>query len=86
MFFGGIIFVIALLGTGALAIWGPEKDVSSKQIKLATDPPPPDVLPSFPTDPTPPPVASDVTTELPPDPPPADTGKKGKKKGGKKKK
>lgn len=76
---------IALLGTGALAIWGPEKDVSSKQIKLATDPPPPDVLPSLPPDPVP--AVSQVVeaqTELPADPAPADSAvKKGKKKGGK---
>lgn len=80
---------IALLGAGALAIWGPEKDVSSKQIKLATDPPPPDVLPSLPPDPVP--TASQVVeaqTELPADPAPADSaGKKGKKgKGGRGKK
>lgn len=89
VFFGGIVVAIALLGGGALAIWGPEKDVSSKANKFATDPPPAESMPTFPPEPAaaasetaPPPVA-----DPPPDPAPADSaGKKGKKKGGGKKK
>lgn len=86
LFFGGIVVAIALLGGGALAIWGPEKDVSGKAAKLATDPPPADSGPSLPPEP-----AASETIAPPVDPPPepepepAPVEKKGKKKGGGKK-
>jgi hypothetical protein len=80
VFFGGIVVAIALLGAGALAIWGPEKDVSSKAPKFATDPPAAESLPSLPPDPVP-----SETIAPPTDPPPeaasADSASKKVKKG-----
>lgn len=83
MFFGGIVVAIALLGAGALAIWGPEKDVSSKAPKFATDPPAAESLPSLPPDPVPSETIAPAA-DPPPEAAPVDASKKGKKgKGGK---
>lgn len=95
LFFGGIVVGIALLGAGALAIWGPEKDVSAKAAKLASEPAPSESVSPFPSS-APvvdavPAVGSEMVAppaDPPPEPAPADSaGKKGKKKpGGKGKK
>ena len=83
LFFGGIVLAIGLVSAGGPAIWNPEKDVSSKATKFATDPPPAESMPSLPPDP-PPAVAEPAPVADPPaDPPPDKKGKKGK--GGKKK-
>jgi hypothetical protein len=46
-FFAAIIFVVGAAGFLGIAVWGPEKTVTSRS-RLATDPPPPMTLPSLP--------------------------------------
>lgn len=49
VFFGGIILAVAAAGTVGILVWGPEKEPKRSQ-HLASDPPPPTVLPSLPAD------------------------------------
>jgi len=88
VFFGGIVVAVVAVTAGALAIWGPDKDVTHTQ-HLASDPQPSpfDSAPTSSADPAPsetiaPPVAEIGSG----DPAPADSvPKKGKGKRGKKK-
>lgn len=72
LFLGGLVAFVAIAGLVGVALWGPDKQVTSRN-HFASDPPPAQSLPSLPEDPAPAAEAQSAPTEsaAPPAPRPA---------------